>query len=373
MPVTIRARNFQSISDATLHVEGFTVVTGQNNVGKSALMRAARGLFQNAGGTSFIREGETLCTVRIDFGQDGSIEWSKGKGPRDRPTYRINNQDPIYPGASVPEELAAFGVVPIMVGGQEVWPSFAPQFSGQVFLLDRPGSALAEAVSDVERVGQLNRALRRAESDKRQAAATLKVRRADASRQAVEVAAFDRLEDAEALASSAHLTHSCLLKIQVALDTLKTTHAALRGAVAAIEALEGVASLQAPSSQDASELFTQLASLRKLQEQMDQARMEVQRLERIASVEISPASSPQSLDLLRAWEAATTMHASLRRLQQEEADAQRRLSEAQQDLATAQHDLDTIWSQAGQCPWCGSTEGSTHDHPRLAHGHPPRG
>lgn len=373
MPVTIRAQNFQSISDATLHVDGFTVVTGQNNVGKSALMRAARGLFQNAGGTSFIREGETLCTVHIDFGPDGSVEWSKGKGARDRPTYKINGQDPIYPGASVPEELAAFGVVPIVIGGQEVWPSFAPQFTGQVFLLDRPGSALAEAVSDVERVGQLNRALRRAESDKRQVASTLKVRRADAAQQALEVAAFDRLEEAEALAASACLTRSCLEKIQVALQSLRSTQVALQAADADITALTGVADLQVPPLQEATDLCKQLTSLQALQVQLQQAQREVSRLERFATVDVSMTSSPQSADILRTLEALQLLRADLRKLTSEEAAAQQRLSEAQQDLTRAQQDLDALWAQSDRCPWCGSTEGITHDHSRLAHGHPPRG
>jgi hypothetical protein len=55
----------------------------------------------------------------------------------------------------------------------------AQQFSGQVFLLDLPGSSIAEAVADVDRVGKLTNALRFAESDKRSATADLRVRRQD--------------------------------------------------------------------------------------------------------------------------------------------------------------------------------------------------
>ena len=36
MPLKVRVRNFQSIEDATLVIDGLTVVTGTNNAGKSA-------------------------------------------------------------------------------------------------------------------------------------------------------------------------------------------------------------------------------------------------------------------------------------------------------------------------------------------------
>ena len=66
MKVTVE--NFQSIKRAEIDVDGFTVITGPNNSGKTALMRAIRGAFQNAPGSAFIRHGEKECRVEVDLG-----------------------------------------------------------------------------------------------------------------------------------------------------------------------------------------------------------------------------------------------------------------------------------------------------------------
>ena len=43
MAVTARVQNFQSVEDATIVIDGLTVITGTNNSGKTAVMRAIRG------------------------------------------------------------------------------------------------------------------------------------------------------------------------------------------------------------------------------------------------------------------------------------------------------------------------------------------
>ena len=180
MAFTVHVENFQSLLDVTVEVDGFTVITGTNNTGKSALLRAIRGAFQNARGTSYIRHGKTKSLVEITFAEDGrTVRWEKGKGAGDKPTYVVDGGSPLHPGQAVPDEVRALGIKPIMAGGREIWPQFAPQFTGQVFLLDQPGSVLAEAVADVDRVSNLNEALRYAESDKRAASSELKIRVTD--------------------------------------------------------------------------------------------------------------------------------------------------------------------------------------------------
>ena len=170
MPVRIRARNFQSIEDAEIVVDRFTVVTGPNNSGKTALQRAVQGVFTNPSGDAFVRHGAERLIVDIDFGNDETVRWEKG--PKVKPTYTVKGKV-INPGRQVPTEVLALGIQPIQAGAIAVWPQVAPQFTGQMFLLDLPGSAIAEAVADVERVGQLTQALRLADSDKRSASSEL--------------------------------------------------------------------------------------------------------------------------------------------------------------------------------------------------------
>lgn len=177
MPFTVKVKNFQSIGDAELEVRGLTVITGQNNFGKTALMRAVFGLFSNAKGHDFVRHGSERSFVSVDFGDGNTASWEKGI--KHGSEYKVNGVDYKKVGQGTPDWLSGLGVVPVNAAKQVIWPQFAHQMSGQVFLLDQPGSVLAEAVADVERVGVLNEALRLCQSDRRSASSELKVRQSD--------------------------------------------------------------------------------------------------------------------------------------------------------------------------------------------------
>jgi chromosome segregation ATPase len=176
MATKVNIKNFQSIEEADLEIKGFTVITGKNNSGKSAVQRAIRGVFQNTRGHSFVRHGATHTEVSLTFDDGKEVTWSKGKKEN---KYLINGKEFDKVGAGTPEELDDFMVQPITAGGREIWSQFAPQFTGQVFLLSETGSVLAEAISDVERVQTLNNAMKESERDKRSANSTLKVRKKD--------------------------------------------------------------------------------------------------------------------------------------------------------------------------------------------------
>ena len=119
----------------------------------------------------------------------------------------IDGGKPLYPGREVPAEVQEFGVVPIMVGREKLWPQIATQFStgqfsGPVFLLDRPGSVMAEVVADVERVGRLSRAMKFCDSDRRKASSRLSTRREDKEAADQALVKFEGLDEVvEALAA----------------------------------------------------------------------------------------------------------------------------------------------------------------------------
>jgi hypothetical protein len=184
VPITVRVRNVQSIRDATVVIDGFTVVTGPNNSGKTALQRGIRGVFTNAPAGPLVRHGADFLTVEIDFGDGNTVKWEKGwTKPNQKGStvnrYTLNGVELSNVGRGCPPEVAALGVQSIRAGTQTVWPQVADQFSGVLFLVGSPGSAVAEAVADVERVGRLGTAQKLAESDQRSTLSTLKVRRTD--------------------------------------------------------------------------------------------------------------------------------------------------------------------------------------------------
>jgi len=276
MAVRLHVQNFQSIADADITVEHFTVVTGSNNSGKTALQRAIRGVFQNTKGTAFIRHGTTKCSVFVDFGKDGSVLWTKGTSKRERPTYIINGGKPIFPGASVPDEVSAFGVASIQCGGAEVWPTIAPQFTGQVFLLDRPGSVLAEAVADVGRVTQLNGALRKSESEKRRIAASLKVRREDLTLYEMHLAEFDGLDEVLGSIDALEIKQGKVARIYKAIGTLTAMRTVLRDAERQVGYLAPVAKLSLPlNDADLSAMVGGLTVMVDLRDRWEQASKQV--------------------------------------------------------------------------------------------------
>lgn len=206
MPVTVRIRNVQSIRDATLRVEGFTVVTGPNNSGKTSSQRAVRGVFTNASPGPLVRYGESHLTVDLTFGDGHTVKWEKGEKVN---RYTVDGKVLSTVGRGAPPEVTALGVSEVKAGSDRLWPQIAEQFGGVLFLVDRPGSVVAEALSDVDKVGRLTEALRLAESDRRSIGAELKVRRADVLTSEQELADFDTLPTA---ASQVTQTEQTLLE-----------------------------------------------------------------------------------------------------------------------------------------------------------------
>ena len=353
MPVTIRVQNFQSIREAQVEVDRFTADHGTNNSGKTALQRAVRGVFQNTGGTAFIRHGEKRCSVEVDFGEDGKVRWEKGTGKRDRPTYVINDGDPIHPGSAVPDEVAAFGVVPIQAGGQDVWPTVAPQFTGQVFLLDRPGSAVAEAVADVERVGQLNRALRASESDRRQAAAALKVRASDLVEHEAEAQAFDGLDDALVAVEALATKRTKVETVRRAVERLVHLNDKLVDARAEVEKLEPVADIEVPDASSVLELQDELDDLRGLRDRLVAARSEVDKYAGIDDVLVEvDESRPERV--LAALQVLEGLRDRLRQAENAVVARQTDLDQGQAQLVEATTAASAALAEIGQCPTCGT-------------------
>jgi len=246
MPIKIRVRDFQSLEDVSLDVDGLTVVTGANNTGKTALMRALRGAFQNAKGTSFIRHGASKTVVDLDFGEGQTLTWEKGRGKGDKPTYIVNGGSPLFPGQGVPDEIREFGVRPILAGGREVWPQLAPQFTGQIFLLDQSGSVMAEAVADVERVGQLNDALRMVASDKRTTSSELQVRRGDNEKLTLELKHFEGLDNLQTSVIQIESSVQLAQKLEKALFTLRELGVRYQRASTVAQFLSGVEAIVLP-------------------------------------------------------------------------------------------------------------------------------
>ncbi len=171
----LKVENFQSIKSAEIEVNGLTVITGENSIGKSALARAFNGVFTNLRGDAHVRNGEKHSTVSVVFDDGNEVTWEKGKKKN---RYVVNGKEIDKVGTGVPDEVKALGVTSVKVDGKDVYPQIAKQFQN-IFLIDLPPSALSSALSDVELIHQLEEASAKARSEIRDTKSRLKVKRED--------------------------------------------------------------------------------------------------------------------------------------------------------------------------------------------------
>jgi hypothetical protein len=199
--------NFQSIEHVSVRIDGFTSLIGRSNLGKSAIVRAIKSALTGAPEDDDIRHVPTCerevkgsksckcyCSVHLKA-DDFDLLWEKGGGKNE---YLFNGQKYTAVGKGTPDFLeSAFGVVKI--GERKVLLQVADQFrhegGGPIFLLDEPGSVIADVLSDVAQLDRINLASRMAEKDRRDSIAQRKVREKDVIDLKLKSVSFDGLDE----------------------------------------------------------------------------------------------------------------------------------------------------------------------------------
>lgn len=182
----VEIQGFQSIEKAAFKIDGFTVLVGRSNIGKSAVVRAVQAALTNALGTDFVRHGEHCsrrirgtkkcrcqCSVHIQTeGMD--LLWEKGDEVN---RYTYNGEVYSKVDRGIPDFLIKdFSLV--KVGDRKQLVQVAEQFD-PIFLLNQSGTVVADVLSDVAKLDDINAAMTEVERDRREAVSTLKVREKD--------------------------------------------------------------------------------------------------------------------------------------------------------------------------------------------------
>lgn len=165
--VRLILENFQSHAHTELELSpGLTVIVGESDRGKSALIRALRWLFFNEPrGADFIRAGESECRVTAVFADGTSITRERSTG-RNRNRYivsRPGEEEKIFEGfgQEVPAEVTALhGVRPVGLDGDlALILNLAAQLDPP-FLLSAVGGVRARAIGRLHGVHLVDAALR---------------------------------------------------------------------------------------------------------------------------------------------------------------------------------------------------------------------
>lgn len=191
---TVEVRNFQAIDRAAFDIEGLTVVVGRSNIGKSALVRAIKCALTGAEGSDFVRHDPKSCariqrgakkckchsSVRIEFPNGNVVLWEKGDAINQYTTW-VEGEKQVYSRVGRSPELPPVlgGFEPVSIGDRnkqhlQISDQFTP-----IFLLNLPGSAIADLLSDVAQLDEINGAMRLVTKDRKDASSQRKVRDSD--------------------------------------------------------------------------------------------------------------------------------------------------------------------------------------------------
>lgn len=89
MSVKLVIKDFQSIKQSVIDIEGVTCMVASNNEGKSAHIRAIKALICNASNVNHIRVGANCFSVGVITSKGDKIKYSRGKAV----TYKVNDTD----------------------------------------------------------------------------------------------------------------------------------------------------------------------------------------------------------------------------------------------------------------------------------------
>lgn len=155
----LTVKDFQGWKDATLSMEGLTVVVGPSSRGKSALSRALKGILRNTVSEGQIRLGSKETRVSLSL-SDHEIECSRAlKGSA---SYVVDGAEFAKLGGEVPPPMLDWGHQPVEVNGVKVDPIFAGQFDAQFLLSSSPAetSAILNAFASTERLDKGKKVLK---------------------------------------------------------------------------------------------------------------------------------------------------------------------------------------------------------------------
>jgi DNA repair ATPase RecN len=191
--LSVKIKNFQSIGNISFDVDGFTVIVGKNNLGKSAIIRAIDAALTNRTGSEFIRWGKTKSDVILKK-DDLEIDWSKG----DTAVYKVNGKSFSKLNRAVPQPIQDAGIRKIEIGDQKLNPLIAHQFE-ELFLLDKPGSVITDVLSVIYNLNILSDADDLCAKDVRAKKSLLKTRESDLSSLGERI---DKYKDLESIKES---------------------------------------------------------------------------------------------------------------------------------------------------------------------------
>lgn len=152
---------------------GWTIICGDNNAGKSTIMRAVKWFFTNRPmGDWMIKDGEEECYIKI-LTEEHVGKRTRGKGVN---SYDIDGEDYIDVRGNVPTVLDSFGFIAVALGNKTVYPNFGlTRDDEELFMVPFPGPVKYGMLSYLTECHIVSTVTKEFATDRRRANATVAV------------------------------------------------------------------------------------------------------------------------------------------------------------------------------------------------------
>ena len=155
MATNIKIRNFQSIKEADIDVEGFTILVGESSQGKSACLRAVNAACNNKFKQNFLRYGADTIKVAISYDENPNL-LIVSKTKKESPTYELGDLVFQKLNRTVPEEVNAFNNFGVIDYFEQKYPlNYFSQFS-KPLLLEFSQKRILEILSSSKAYDDMN-------------------------------------------------------------------------------------------------------------------------------------------------------------------------------------------------------------------------
>lgn len=244
-PVKVKIKNFQSIEEVDFVIDGFTIITGKTNIGKSSLIRAISSSILNSPVVNMVRSGEKFCTVELS--SDGwAFKWEKGEKGTNR--YYINGSDkPLDSvGRGQIDEIKSMGFQSVKIGNDKyLTPWYANQYES-VFLLNQSGPSVTDFISEVSRLDVLQNAIVYSNREKKRIVDKTKHTEDDLSKMKDRREKFARLDEIRGVRDELALQKDSIVEYQAKVSRLSQLDNDLSRTASHIRKINSVETISIP-------------------------------------------------------------------------------------------------------------------------------
>lgn len=294
MATDIHIKNFQSIKDLNLKIDGFTVLIGKNNIGKSAIIRAIKSALDNESGKENIRLGESTIEVQVTR-PDIDFKWSKGAETfydvtlpgQKKETYTKLNR-------AVPEPVIRAGFDKISIEDKMENPLIANQFKS-LFLLDKRGSVITEVLTDLYNIDIITIADEKCQKDLKSNKSLLKTREVDLK---TLQATISKYKDIETIKEDLRVITELDARkdtLEEEIQTLLSFEIELKDLIASVERLKEVSKIKIPEVNDS--VVTDYQWLKEKDTELTECATSFKRLKGITKVKIPTIDETLAVEL----------------------------------------------------------------------------